>query len=607
MDFFVWQRSIVTEAGDVLASASVSVTDVVSGSLAQLYSDEGVTGIGNPITADANGFARFYVKSGIYDIVATSGVTTRTWSDEAIGSPHKISAAEIAASVTPTNYQHLECNALRYGTNTTPGTTDMAAAIQAAIDVAVAQADVGAEVFIPPGNYRINTSLEITGAVNGIKLRGAGADATTLVNGVTGAAADPMLLINTNGNFHVIESLSINGNGLTTSGGNGHAIALINPGVTLAPNVVCLRDVVIRDHAGTGQDDAASSVPSCGVYAFQLTSLTLDNVYITGCDMGFRGDTIEDSTFYGVLIDDCSLNCVYLEDSFGISFNSCTFQAAGSNGSTDGNVYLNGCENISFFGGEMKNGWPYLLNTQGSAQVNHNVLFKGMALAQLDDAMGHTAIRANNATMNLAFENCRFNFVNTMTDAKGIEVIQAASGWSTTGLRIVGNSFKIGSGGTIAACIHLNVTSNRVIAPVIESNEIGWQDSTGSATVITDGILLDGNVEGGVIRSNAFMTTANLTLTDALHINSSGVLGLRLQSNEYQGTGGTLTNQVNNSAGVHFERRDRAHDGNYLPLVDSVSTVGVLSGQALIFVDTADGDLKVRFGDGTLKLIVTDT
>jgi len=31
------------------------------------------------------------------------------------------------------------------------------------------------------------------------------------------------------------------------------------------------------------------------------------------------------------------------------------------------------------------------------------------------------------------------------------------------------------------------------------------------------------------------------------------------------------------------------------------------SGIAFIYVDSADGDLKVRFGDGTTKTIVTDT
>lgn len=32
-----------------------------------------------------------------------------------------------------------------------------------------------------------------------------------------------------------------------------------------------------------------------------------------------------------------------------------------------------------------------------------------------------------------------------------------------------------------------------------------------------------------------------------------------------------------------------------------------LSGRAYLYVDTADGDLKVKFGDGTVKTIVVDT
>jgi len=42
-------------------------------------------------------------------------------------------------------------------------------------------------------------------------------------------------------------------------------------------------------------------------------------------------------------------------------------------------------------------------------------------------------------------------------------------------------------------------------------------------------------------------------------------------------------------------------------ITDGVTAPGTEAGTAIIFVDTADGDLKVRFGDGTLKTIVTDT
>lgn len=42
-------------------------------------------------------------------------------------------------------------------------------------------------------------------------------------------------------------------------------------------------------------------------------------------------------------------------------------------------------------------------------------------------------------------------------------------------------------------------------------------------------------------------------------------------------------------------------------LTDGVAAPSTVSGAAFIYVDTADGDLKIKFGDGTVKTIVTDT
>lgn len=64
--------------------------------------------------------------------------------------------AEVTASVTPTNYEYAPGNVLRYGTNTTPGTTDMTAAINNAI--ACAQAGHGF-VYLPSGNYKVISQL----------------------------------------------------------------------------------------------------------------------------------------------------------------------------------------------------------------------------------------------------------------------------------------------------------------------------------------------------------------------------------------------------------------------------------------------------------------
>lgn len=44
-----------------------------------------------------------------------------------------------------------------------------------------------------------------------------------------------------------------------------------------------------------------------------------------------------------------------------------------------------------------------------------------------------------------------------------------------------------------------------------------------------------------------------------------------------------------------------------LALIDGITAPATYSGFALIYVDTADGDLKIKFGDGTVKTIVIDT
>jgi hypothetical protein len=48
------------------------------------------------------------------------------------------------------------------------------------------------------------------------------------------------------------------------------------------------------------------------------------------------------------------------------------------------------------------------------------------------------------------------------------------------------------------------------------------------------------------------------------------------------------------------------HSGTYISVADGVAAPAAVTGRARIYVDTADGDLKIVFGDGTVKTIVTD-
>lgn len=51
-------------------------------------------------------------------------------------------------------------------------------------------------------------------------------------------------------------------------------------------------------------------------------------------------------------------------------------------------------------------------------------------------------------------------------------------------------------------------------------------------------------------------------------------------------------------------RVDSPQEG--LVLTDGVTVPNTVDGQATIYIDTADGSLKIKFGGGTVKTITTD-
>jgi hypothetical protein len=96
-----WQRSITDEAGTIQPLASITVRREVGGApLASIYSDrEGATPLGNPFTADAEGFAAFHVRGGAYRIDASLGGFSRTWRYVGIGTSQEFDATDAAAVV----------------------------------------------------------------------------------------------------------------------------------------------------------------------------------------------------------------------------------------------------------------------------------------------------------------------------------------------------------------------------------------------------------------------------------------------------------------------------------------------------------------------------
>lgn len=72
MSLAVWQLTVTDEAGNAKGGASVRVTLAGSPTLATLKPNrDGSGSLGNPFTADPDGFARFYVAQGRYDVRVT--------------------------------------------------------------------------------------------------------------------------------------------------------------------------------------------------------------------------------------------------------------------------------------------------------------------------------------------------------------------------------------------------------------------------------------------------------------------------------------------------------------------------------------------------------
>lgn len=424
------------------------------------------------------------------------------------------------------------------------GVANDTAAVQAAITAV--QATSGGSVYFPTGNYKITSSLLITGG--NISLIGLPGAKPTLTNAIVGSAADPLLKITTVGNYIVIDGLTFNGNGLTGASGNGNAISIINTtGSGLWPQQVMIRNCVITNHTGTGKDETNASISACGIFAYLGQALHVSNCTIYTNAIGVRLYQEQKVYFTHTTVDNCTNTGIYLDGCVDVSLYGCVCQSSGANGATDGLMYFKNTERVALYGCRMKNGYPFCVNMGSTTNYNKQITFCGTDIEQLDIAGGTTCARIGTSDENITFSDCTFAHVNTMTTGIGILVVQGAAGFNQAGLVIRGCSFGIGSGGTISACIRINPATNSCLSPIIESNTFGQSESPSGTTTITTCIDLNGVVVNPVIRCNTFKAPTNYVITTAVSVGSGSVSNVQVEDNSYSVIGGTLTTRLFNS------------------------------------------------------------
>jgi hypothetical protein len=489
------------------------------------------------------------------------------------------------------------------------GVQDDTNGVRAALTVVMAAVSptIGGIVYFPEGRYRITAKLLIDSGQR-IQLLGAGRAAAILMNEVVGSPADPMIELTSPSAYYLIQGLGIDGNNLTGAAGNGHAIALINRqagagSTTFFPQQVMIRDCTIQFHQGTGKDSTGASIPACAVYGFGGTGDYLSNTFSYTNKTGYRFDLMSKVYLTQCSVDVASECAVRIENgSDAIGMVGCILNGSGAGGAQQGLLYVRTSTNISFAGGRLKNGYPYLVNVASDGSYADGISIRDSSCQQYDVAGGHTAFAIGNGVRGCTIDGNVIEFVGTITDAVGVLTTQCITGHSLTGLRITGNGFHTGSGGTIAACVRLNTTSNTVLGALIESNTFGTYENI--AQTITYGLDIPSGSkqDGTTIRHNVFVAATGITISNCIRHWGTGTV--YIGPNIYHAFGGTITNEVNADTFLYV-RTDAGYTSGY-EIADPAAADTNMG--RLYFKDNGSGktQIVVKFKTGAVQVIATE-
>jgi hypothetical protein len=223
-----------------------------------------------------------------------------------------------------------------------------------------------------------------------------------------------------------------------------------------------------------------------------------------------------------------------------------------------------------------------------------------------------------------SFIACRSNVCTTgwnILDSNQTQLIGCQIESGTTGVRITSSASALADRTTIIGCRFENISAGNVVIMSTNVRE----------TFLMGNHHVTGEVVDAGLRTQAidmFGTTGpNLKLVSAAAAAATGAFefertvsgGASLpalvvrDSNTGAGTPVTIQAETGRSTGSFFKgvRGGTAYFEAYangaLGIADGITAPGTVAGMAQLYVDTADGDLKVKFGDGTVKTIVVDT
>jgi len=438
------------------------------------------------------------------------------------------------------------------------GSTDDTLAIQAAID-SVQSSAYGGAVYLPAGTYKITTALNITSKK--VSMFGAG------------------------GSSSVISALSCNGINFTSASyDNGTSF---------------FEDFGLVGAAGSSPNFAAveSILPPGGVTGTDSRDgLYFSRLNIRDWNQGFIiSDTWEWS------VSDCVITKVNNPFYLGnycmvgrITNNRCVFETGDSHGG-GASAYAIDIFNTVSEGIQIVGNWMYGFETTLNVPQTVYMVFENNDVAFTKFGINVTSV-VNGFKVN-------GNYFNALAD-EAVCIIGQPLGTENAGLTVVSNNHFIQNTG-LTDCIGIDLNTSGAQYQWhwrIVNNLFNSLTSYDIRSQKSGGLVIEGN------RCRSTDLTYNISVTevfssDPVYIrNNNCETGIELTTDDVANGDVILTDNQVNSLPYYGNSFD-----TQLVIQDGITPPSQLTGFARLYVDSNDGDLKIKFGDGTVKTIATDT
>jgi hypothetical protein len=509
------------------------------------------------------------------------------------------------------------------------GTTDDTAAIQAAIDAA---ADAGGgTVYFPPGTYLCDGADHPT--TNGVlevgdytELRGAGRTLSCikLADGVENRLiankdADGVAVAN---NTHItLRSLEIDGNRTNQATDDFDTIAMIGVSEFVVEDCYihagsrhCIWLSRTGDTSGTrttGARIAGNKIGDCGsspfsgdnhnttIFGNELYESTNSGCKVQGDNNTVIGNNFHDNGSASVYVGDPARNTTVVGNTMNACGEAIRLQGGSEGDTADDTIIANNyMYNIARIGIRCLGGASraliannYIYSASNDSTNTYDAIYivetggvvRDMVIRDnviIGNAKTRNGIRVDGGTPTLSVASNVITGTASAAIVPGSATFIGSEGWETLGSDSTTRSILFTKYGNDIAGAKIDFyktrgTTQATHSAVLSGNTVGsfrWWASDGdsfenvaSIDVQTDGSAAAGSVPGRI----KFNTTpaGSATAVERVRIPSDG--GLAIQ--------------------------------------DGITAPAAITGMAVIYVDGTSGDLSVKFGDGTVKVIVADT